>query len=490
MQTSGIKLDKAYNLVNTNWFPYDQAILRELSNKIKDESVSKEEILSLLRNDASLFLLCLREVLSLKAMSRMDYGEKIDTNKGFLENASLEQLKASIKSLGNRAILHRTEASTEIQKQRLSEMIVSSQTANKLTEDHASLNEVVFSCSLMRQLGLTLIAWNYPRIFEKVTSKVHSKDSLTSEFTEVLGFSPTMLACTILEKWGLPKSFIETVGDRGALKKIKHPATVEDPKKDLFSRVSNICAVGEALARATNPQLYKTAEEDIELASEYIECILGREGVIGIVSAARKQLSKLSLEIPAVLQSEERNELDRNIRSKIKGSALLISNPYLASMPASLIGKVSRLYEEVIPNSPTYSSVSIYAKEIFPVTGFLTLQVYLFDPFERKLYPSLVLGKSKLLVPKAVYLKSAAGQYDILAEALKTKMPITHSQFLDQEEELTVLAASLGDSSTVGVVYMEMLLSTYQKIAKGTDLDTLKYFKALKILLSDCLGLK
>lgn len=487
MQTNVLQLEKAYNLVSNNWFPFDQSVLGELNSKIKDETATKEEILLILKKDASLFLLCLKEVLS--APNIFGASEPTREFTKYLENASLGQLQQSLEGIAKRSYTHTVASSTNFQKQRLSEMIVSSQTADKLSANDPDINEVACSCSMMRQLGLTLIAWNYPRIFEKVTSKTQSKDALDSDFAAVLGFTPMMLACTVLEKWGLPQYYIEAVKDRSNLKNRKAVESSEQNGKDVFSRVSNICAAGEALARATNPTLYSTAEADIELASEYIESFLGEEGVIDIISSAREKLDDLALEVPPLLQSRARAELDEKIKNKIKGDLLLSKNPYLGALPQNVLHRVSKLYQEIIPNSPAYSSVSLYAKEIFPISGFITLQVYLFDPFERKLYPSLVLGKSKSLIPKNIYLKSLSGQYDLLAEALKTKTPITNSQFFDQGEEISIFASSLGDASTVGVMYVEMLRSKYEKIATGTDLDSLKYFKAFKILLSDCLGL-
>jgi len=70
-------------------------------------------------------------------------------------------------------------------------------------------------------------------------------------------------------------------------------------------------------------------------------------------------------------------------------------------------------------------------------------------------------------------------------------MPITYNQFIHkEEEELTLIAASLGDTNTLGVLYMEIFQSTYRNLTAGNIQDTLKYFKGLKILLSDCLGLR
>ncbi len=487
MQTNAYKLEKAYSLVDTHWFPYDRNILNELNSKIKDEAVDRQDLLTLIKKDVSLFLLCLKEVISTNV--KPVFKTESPTIAKILEEATLEQIKNSIIAIKSRTISHSVGASSKIQKQRLSEMIVSSQAANKLTEGELAINEIAFSCSLMRQLGLTLIAWNYPRIFEKTIGKSQSKDSLDSEFADILGFSPVMLGSTVLEKWGLPSFYIKAISDRGTLRKVKPHDSIVEYRKDLFSRVSNICAAGEALARATNPTLYSTAEEDIELASEFIEGFLGKEGVLTIIASVRESLTALSLEIPPLLLSDGQQELGQSIKNNIQGNALIKNNPYLSSLPPKLHGRVSKLYQDVIPCNPPYASVSLYAKEIFPITGFSVLHVYLYDPFERKLFPSLVLGKSKLLLPKSVYLKTHAGQYDILVEALETKAPIKNTQFIGKAEEITVLASSLGDLSTVGVVYMELLQSEYEKVATNTELDSLRYFKSLKILLSDCLGL-
>lgn len=487
MQTNSLKLDKAYKLVTTHWFPYEVSVLNEIENKLQSSEIDKNDLVSLLRKDISIFLICLKELVEITSSKKVSAWDTEVTC--FIEAATIDQIKQCIKKVREKPVSHFVRTSTAVQKQRLSEMVVSSQAADSLSKESESLNEVAFSCSLIRQLGYTLIAWNYPRIFEAVTSKAHTKESLDAEFVATLGFSPIMLACTVLEKWGFPKQYLKAAQDRGSVKVSKSINPVVESKKDLFSRVGNICAVGEALARATNPNLFKSADEDMELASGFIESFLGQEGVEKVISSAREKLSGFPLEIPSLLASNSKEELDKKIKLRLKGTGLLNANPYVDSLPSEMRELVRDLYQEVIPKGPSYSSVSAFAKEVFPRSAFAALQVYLFDPYTRRLYPSLVLGKASSIVPKPVYLKTASGIYGMLAEALKTKSPLKEDSNLDGNDDLTVVACSLGGVNVVGVLYVEMLKSDFAVLSRELEIEPLRYFKALKILLSDCLGL-
>lgn len=488
METNSLKLDKAYNLVTTHWFPYEPSTLNEIEGKLLAQVVEKKEITALLKKDCSIFLMCLKELVEMTAGNKFNAWDKDVLC--FIESASIDQIKHCIKKIKEKPISHLMRSSTSVQKQRLSEMIVSSQTVDSLSNDDEVLNEVAFSCALVRQLGYTLIAWNYPRIFEAITSKVHTKESLDSEFVSTLGFSPLMLACTLLEKWGLPLPYMKAVQDRGSVKVSRAVNPVQESKKDIVTRVGNICSVGEALARATNPTLFKTAEEDIEMATSFIESFLGKGGVQMVLSSSRERFESSSLEIPFLLEGKSQEELDAKIKRKLKGANLYSANPYLDNLPEDLHDKVSHLYNDIIPSGPSYASVSVYAKEIYPVTAFSALHVYLFDPFERKLYPSLVLGKSVSFSPRPYFLKTATGRSEILIEALKTKAPIIEDSASDDQDDLIMIASSLGGMDVVGVMYVEILKSNFIKLSSGANADPLRYFKAFKILLSDCLGLQ
>lgn len=477
METSSIKLHKAYKLVNEHWFPFSFDVLGECIELSSRESADKESLISRIKKDASIFLLCLREISKNGVFK-------------FIESASIEEIKNALITIKEKPASHSYKNISKLQQQRLSEMIVSSEVALKLTEGDQELYTITHSISLMRQLGLTLIAWNYPRIFEKVTSSQHSKDSLDSSFQEILGFSPPMLGYVILENWGLSKDYLETITSRGVLRKIKSVDPALEVKQLLNTRVSNICVVGEALARATNPSLYKTAEEDIELASEYIESFLGCDGVSKIIESSRKHLQEISIKVPSLLLSENRHELDRRIKTSKQSAILIKSNPYLDSLPGTLLRPATKLYKDVIPTSPAYNSVSLFTKEIFPLSGFTSFQVYLFDPFERKLYPSLILGRSRVIQVRPVFLRAVGGKYEMLAEAFKTNVPIQQNQILeDNEEQVVSFSASLGESNNLGVVYAEISQHVLDEMLASTRGEPLRYFKAFKILLSDCLGL-
>ncbi|HPN73314.1 MAG TPA: HD domain-containing phosphohydrolase, partial [Candidatus Omnitrophota bacterium] len=95
--------------------------------------------------------------------------------------------------------------------------------------------EFGFLSALLRQLGITLVAWNYPAAFDRALKSVTSTQPLTTVLSSMLGFSPELLAASLVRQWGGSSELIYVVGGETAL------------TKDEYERVKEHSVTGAAI---------------------------------------------------------------------------------------------------------------------------------------------------------------------------------------------------------------------------------------------------
>ena len=103
-----------------------------------------------------------------------------------------------------------------------------------------------------------------------------SEKSFDKLLTKELGFSPALLAIKLLQEWGYNTELCLELG----IIDFADPE-FEDFALDEYSGavISQICEVGEALARASRPDRYPSAKDDWRYAKTEIEKSLGSDGM-------------------------------------------------------------------------------------------------------------------------------------------------------------------------------------------------------------------
>lgn len=464
-----LQLDRATDLVCQFWFPFDQATYKKIVNSItsldlREEKESKEKILQELRKDSSLYLLCLKQVQSKTRRVRTEDSSFLNS---IFETATLEELVEAIKSVSDFKVCHDLKSASQLQSKRLSEMIIASNAAEHLSSAYEISNDVCYSSALIRQLGYTLLAWNYPKIYEKITSKPLSKSELDAEILTNLGFSASMLAFSVLKRFGL---------------EFEYEKVFEEKKSsmlgDAILNIHKICEIGEALSRAVNPDIYRTAKEDYVLAEAHLAEKLGSGAIAEIFSKSDgPSSSNNSLLKDALLFGSE--EIERSIERVHYGKNLSSKNTYLKALPEKEKELSLKVYSHLDPNKISQDALRIFTKELVPQSIFSSTVVYLLDPIEEMLYPSLIVGKPRVFMPRTVRLKTP-GDLDILVSSLELVSPIKEDKLIDNTN-IVIVASSFGDP-TVGVFYVE--------IEKDTDqINVNQYFKAIRNLFKDSLAI-
>lgn len=462
--------------VNRNWFPINQTNLEGIRASIKAERYNKQTLVQDIKCDASLYLLCVKK---LACMAR-DGGIKELSPDELIENAEMATLSTMINSDLESEVRHPIYAMSDIQAARLKESVLSASTVEALARTRKLDGELGFSCALLRQLGLTLIAWNYPHVYRKAleTSGL-LKTNLESEIQKILGVSPASLAIMITKDWNLSPTVNQVIG-----------ADIQTG----FSRLSDqarsiveLCKIGEALARANDPENYPSALKDWNIAEESIERLLGIRGM----DLVRENISKnlrayrgVSPEMFAVATVE-------NMASKICAAEyaknLLQRNEAINKCAPLLKAQLKELYSTFSANEIVRDSVHKLVRQIIPDSGFARGCIFMFEPSSNSLVPVLKIGIPPEEINGVISLQSSETAPRIITESFKSSDIIENIKTApDGTIETVWLAGTLGNEQRTGVIFLE---ASSILMAKAEDAP-LAYFKAIRQTLTDCLGLK
>ncbi len=473
-RTNSLQLEKATNLVCEHWFPFDKKISEEALASLDvelDDEVRKEACLEILKKDASLYLLCLKNIQESSLRVRLNNSA---FEMSLIESCSVAEIRNAIEKSSKFASPHSLSEASQIQAKRLAEVLISSSAVCELSSSYNVSRELSYSSAILRQLGCTLISWNYPKIYQKITHKPLTKNELDREVRKYLGFSPQMLAMSVIKKFGLESEYEKLFTSSKDI-------VPKSSDSNIFATVSKICEVGEALSRASHPELYISAIEDFQFANDEIKSSIGDNGIQQIFGRVKDRCVSLEQIIINKTDAfdkifEDKKDLGRSIEQTNFSRSLKERNNYIEVLPPHLYQEVMKLYLKLEPGKSKKEFLKCYVKDVVPNTLFTSLQVYLIDPVENVLYPSLVLGKSKVQGAEIIPIKSGSTKNNFIS-ALTLSSPI-REEIRVGKNDVNIITSALG-SPVIGIFFAEFEDSESNEI--------IPYFKALRNLFCDCL---
>ncbi len=489
-------IERAYRHVSSGWVPPQPEVLSKISGKLNRGAYNERraELANDLKEDFALYVYCVRE-LSLM----VDQHANVDRFKDpqatakrlspaeLLEQASEESLRAIFSKSEKEISQHSIAEMNQFQALRFRESMLSATTAEVLAEKNEIDPEIGFSCGVLRQLGLTLIAWNYPRVFSRAMETMKPQESLDFVLQRSLGFSPALLGLTFARRWNLSEDVLIALGDRKVVPSsgVNRTVNKEEASRKVGEVLAKLCEVGEALARANNPEHYPNALRDWQDAEEAIAAHLGPKGMHTIFERAElhcQEYLKLNPEITKFTPTE-------NLKEKIVDSrfatAKLEKNQYLKNCPPHLREQIVRLYHQLKPNKILKKNLRTFVFEILPAAGFSRGCIFMLDPTSKTLSPSITIGELSTDRIKPVKLSSVLGHFDLVSSAFGLKAPLREEGMSREGERMTMIATALGTTTPLGVLYLE----TDDDVSGNASADPMPVFRALKQTLSDCLNL-
>ncbi|MDC0358433.1 HDOD domain-containing protein, partial [Oligoflexia bacterium] len=360
-----------------------------------------------------------------------------------------------------------------------SESMISASTAELLAPGCNLDPETGYATALLRQLGLTLIAWNYPHIYARAFARVKEGVALDEAITVLLGFSPALLGISLAKKWNL------TPQVQLALRNKKKAQLSTQNSNNQISAASDalrkICQTGEMLARAANPDHYPTAQHDWEEASQVIKHTLGAKGM----ELVREKIAKNCTHYASTQTKLFTNisNLQDQYKARIHRKQLPEEkNRYLLKCPLPIKQKLRALYEQLQTDTISKDNILTLVKEIIPAAGFQSGCVYSYEPTLEKLVPLLTIGSTSLSRFEAVECSPLSNDQRIIRKAFGSDAPVVEKQVWSPGHCASI-AAPFGFIQRAGVLYLE----TSPQLANSLNYSALNIFNAMNQALMDCL---
>lgn len=474
-------LERAINYVTQGWLPPSKERLKLIQDRLAagDYNDDRAALIEDLKGDIALYTICLRE-LAMVSARKGQFPHQI------LHDADLDTLRILLNRKASDLSSHSCDDMTDSQVARLKECIIAATTADTLAPHYSASSDDGYTCSILRQLGLTLISWNYPRVYAKAVENAIQPDDLDTLLHKSLGFSPHTLGVSIAQRWGLSDKIISSIqnGKPNARRSKTAFGTVADPSKEDTSAIfAKICEVGEALARANNPQLYPCALDDWETASKEIASKLGDEGIKQILAKSHEFISTYKPDIQPISEDQELNVKDQIINSR-HAAQKIDQNTMLKLCPEDVRSTLNRFYYNLKPGPVSKDLLREFIANVLPRCGFVGGCVYTVDPASNSLVPSIKFGKVNRDTTKAIKSSLTGAGSDLVTSAFTLKAPLKEDRALPTGEQITMLAGALGNNQRVGVLYLEIGV-----VVNRSNFDPTVVFKAVRHALADCLNL-
>ena len=466
------RLRRAREHVSKRWFPVNRGLLAKIRKGL-DEGVYDLDVdflITEIKTDFGLFTQCLATLTGMLRRERHDLPEQLNPVSIF-EHAGLDRIRRVLNDASLFNSDHSLEQINEAQFACLQQALISASTAEVLAAQHNIHPQVGYSVGLLRQLGLTLVAWNYPKTYLRAAAQHHH--DLELELSRTLGFSPTLLAVSLVRDWGLSDEIRCAMGESGTR-----------GVSQISLRLQKICEVGEALARANDPEHYPEAKSAWEHARRQICAMLGSDDLQLIRERVRHNCESYIAQYPELFEGIEEVDPVKRIEELTRAGTAL-RNPWIKLCPPRLKRRLTELYERLGSKDIDKENLGVLVRELIPLAGFTGGCVYVVDPAANTLMPRVKIGQPRLHECKPLPCQHNGSGSPIYA-AYACSAPIMETALPDRTGGLSCLAATFGGARKVGVLYLEIPDTPL----RATDPNKLHRFRALLQALDDCLQLR
>jgi len=163
------RFSEAFKYVSRGWMPVQSPALKDIRRKViaTGYAENRDELIDDLRNDFSLFTYCLREL-----GRRVPAEERRQNPVVLLKTRSNRELQELLSPKESEISSHDFVGMKEVQLMRLKHQLVSAATVELIAEKQGIDRDIAFMAAMMRQLGMALVAWNYPSTCQKALSSI------------------------------------------------------------------------------------------------------------------------------------------------------------------------------------------------------------------------------------------------------------------------------------------------------------------------------
>ena len=383
-----------------------------------------------IKQDFALFSYCVRELVNRAQTSGEPLTELYPVH--LLEVSD----PAGLVTLVNQAPQHLqafgAEYGTREQRSTLTSPLVSAAISEELAAALSLDPDIAFATALMRQLGLTLIAWSYPTVFTRAFCGLTGNETIDMAIHKRLGFSPLMLGLTFAHEWRIAAPIRSAMGDTSV------QSTLSPEESALADNLKKICRIGEVLTRAHEPGYYPKARETFAEAEREVERILGEHAMRRLRSRIADQCALLLRSVPEFLKPAAAVAVPGQVRQAAE-----------EALPERFAHPMAAFRSTLDKNAGANTLFAIIKQQLFPASGFLSAAVYLVAPEYGSILPRFTLGNLNLHSLEPVPLSSPQP----LALALQTRSPRYEA---GRGSTPPSILAGIGTPAIIGVLYVQL----------------------------------
>jgi hypothetical protein len=467
------KLLKASDYVREMWVPINTRQVNRIKSLLGagDTAPDIGSVLTEIKGDPGFFLHFIREICQLM---NSDMGWEQTLTKSGVDTVR-KLVTVDIEKLSK----HSLSAASDVQMSRFEEILVSAATVESLCEEYLIDPNLGYSAAILRQLGLLLVACNYPKIYRDASKEITPDVSIDQALARRLGFTPSALALRVTRDWSLPEELREAIEDRE--QDIELASLGESHEKGRAGALTTLCRVGEELARARQPNIYPDSERAWEQSVTAIRMRLGEEGIRRIGERFDFYRALLTRSIPEASAQIKTDGLTTGIsdanKSLIRAGATL---GWMKDCSANFIHEMQIISSAISNGASTSELLMMWRKSLLPSSGFDAGVVFSFEPVLRALIPQLQFGYIRSRDIKPVALDR---EIDIVSRAFQAHNPIVRENRTEDGDLVSTISGFFGAPLRLGVVMVESSKDNYLRMPT----TSLAHLRGLTHLLSQCL---
>ncbi|MCB0330064.1 MAG: hypothetical protein KDD70_10380 [Bdellovibrionales bacterium] len=485
IEISQKRLSRTVAHVLRHWIPVDRVLLGKIREGLHRGVYENDKgsLFKDLKSDLSLYTWCLRELCkSLQAAGPLD--RDFDPIRA-LEELGCEDFKELLNKSESEFSNHELEQSNPEQVRILREVMLGASTVD-IANKHFKGDPRAYGVSLLRQLGITLIAWNYPSVFEECVEKVKKSGDLDVLIAKRLGFSPGLLAMKLVREWGISEKKCVSLG-------LMVPEDIEDILGENTSAshgqfFRDICEIGEKLARANDPKTYPTQAKNWGTVERKVQQALGEQGLVKIREHFEDNCAHYAVLLPQLVENDGKLFDRLKYPDSKRERNLLLRNRFLEGCSKDVKVSLKAFYSKLDKAQEVNRElVRSFIHETIPNCGFHGGCVFTFDPTISKLVPQLQFGIVHALEPEAVDYSTSLADANMVQKAFQRIEPIHRKVRVPgsvvESDSVFAVAGILGKHRKLGVLYLELPSCLHY----GDDAQIVMHFRAIGRALSDCL---
>lgn len=483
------RLSRAVDHVLKFWIPINTEVLYRIKSKLANGKYrdQRDEFLNDLKQDVSLYTWCLRRLCEMADEKTQKNFDPIQ----YLESIDQAELSRLLNIDPNEISPHSLETSDAEAANVLKEVLLGASCAEILSHKKGIEAGKAYGSSLLRQLGLTMIAWNYPSVFKQAVEHARQGGELDIAISEQLGFSPSLFALHLVQTWGLSEQkcysfgLMVKPGSDGELQPLGDAAQEEVERIERANMLREVCELGEHLARANNPESYPSMRGKWDKVAEQIKEALGKSGIARIREKFEEYAASYAKVFPLMRNATGPLFDLRRYPPAPETQRALAKNKFLEKCAVDLQVQLKKLYYKMENEQGVErDNLKRLVHQTIPSAGFSAGCVFTMDPMMAKLIPQLKIKEIQGIECKAYDCTVHTTHAEIIASAFQASEPLT--EIFEVSENLSVLslAGVFGKRRRFGVLYLELPLAYAQE---ASDDEIMNNFQAIARALNDCL---